>query len=1124
MSRKQIFLLLLLLLSSYSTAKVYYVKPTEKATCPVSYTCHTLYEYVRNASQYFNNVQNVTFLLLQGVHTVNLTLNVTGSTNLSIKAATPDSNVSILFSDTVVFADTRILSFEHLTLEFYVINFVAVTNLEMLSVTLHQGFIYAYNIYGNSSLTKLKFLFGSTLQFVLNCTNHFSPLGNASSQLVIRDTLFDSQGGNSLLTALTVVSRGVCPLNVSVVHSNFTNILFECAYRDYVALHCASAVEVDITDNDSVTFVDTLFWNNTAISPIGLVATVHLTGARTLKFVDCSFQRNKGTPIIAVNSTFHISGNYIDFVDNSALRGGALAFYSGSLVVIEENTRVLFENNVADLVGGAIYVEQGPSFQFFEMDCFFLIVGDGALSHQKSLVFKNNTARYGGDDLYGGNLDSCSLRQDNSWCSQQYPVQCFEKLSHFEPEKVSHISSNPSRVCLCEGKGKPNCIGNTTSSIFLPVKHYYPGQKFNIEVALVGDTLGTVGGGSVYAHLLPNTAHLDHLQATQLVKSKENCTKLEYTIINSIVNTTSVVLVLTATEIADTSIVSRDVVKRMIEDFHRTDNCFTKASLPLQYIPMYQNITLKSCPVGLVASSNSCECNEEVMNKGISCNVGNYKFTRSGTSWIQISEDHIEVSDSCPYSYCLHDNVTVEKGHERQQCNKQHNREGRLCGRCMKNYSLALSTAKCLPNCPSQYWLLLLFFAFAGIALPFFIKLLNLTVSKGAINGLLFYMNVVGIESSPFFSEDKINFFRVFISWMNLDFGLETCFFDGFDFYIKTWFQMLFPFYIFCIVGSIILLSRYSTRVAGLFGTNCTDVLATLVLLSYTKLFATAMRALWYATIVTIPESGETSTDIVWMLDGSIKYLHGKHIPLFVVAILVLVLLWFPFTMILLFWQLLQKLSHYRIVHWIVVKKMPFFENYFCPLKGEHRYWIGVLLLCRSIIVIFSIVNGIKVYLLVITTVVLLLLAYTANLPLSLGTRNVDSKQKASKFLSGCYRNWYLSVLESSFFLNLGLLSLSSIFLQPVDDTNNSAVKLQKVFTYLSVSIVFVQFVGIVAYQLVLSLRKWWQKRCRISDLGPVNPLADPNADNNVEEEGSPPNTFYGSCSQYRDPVLSHFD
>ena len=305
--------------------------------------------------------------------------------------------------------------------------------------------------------------------------------------------------------------------------------------------------------------------------------------------------------------------------------------------------------------------------------------------------------------------------------------------------------------------------------------------------------------------------------------------------------------------------------------------------------------------------------------------------------------------------------------------------------------------------------------------MPFFIKLLNLTVSKGAINGLLFYMNVVGIQSSAFLSEDNINFFRVFISWMNLDFGFETCFFDGFDFYIKTWFQMLFPFYIFCIVGSIILLSRYSTRVAGLFGTNCTDVLATLVLLSYTKLFTTAMHALWYATIVTIPESGETSTDIVWMLDGSIKYLHGKHIPLFVVAILILVLLWFPFTMILLFWQLLQKLSHYRIVHWIVVKKMPFFENYFCPLKGEHRYWIGVLLLCRSIIVIFSIVNGMKVYLLVITTVVLLLLAYTANLPLSLGTGNVVSKQKASKYLSGCYRNWYLSVLESSFFLNLGL-------------------------------------------------------------------------------------------------------
>ena len=89
---------------------------------------------------------------------------------------------------------------------------------------------------------------------------------------------------------------------------------------------------------------------------------------------------------------------------------------------------------------------------------------------------------------------------------------------------------------------------------------------------------------------------------------------------------------------------------------------------------------------------------------------------------------------------------------------------------------------------------------------------------------------------------------------------------------------------------------------------------------------------------------------VVWSFDGSVPYLKGKHIALFVVALLVLLLLWLPFTVILLFWQLLQRLSDYSIVRLIVVKQMPFFDTYFGPLKGEHRYWVGVLLLARGIL------------------------------------------------------------------------------------------------------------------------------------------------------------------------------
>jgi len=42
-------------------------------------------------------------------------------------------------------------------------------------------------------------------------------------------------------------------------------------------------------------------------------------------------------------------------------------------------------------------------------------------------------------------------------------------------------------------------------------------------------------------------------------------------------------------------------------------------------------------------------------------------------------------------------------------------------------------------------------FAIAGIMLVVFIKLLNLTVSEGTLNGLIFYANIIGANQAMFF-------------------------------------------------------------------------------------------------------------------------------------------------------------------------------------------------------------------------------------------------------------------------------------------------------------------------------------------------------------------------------------
>ena len=75
-------------------------------------------------------------------------------------------------------------------------------------------------------------------------------------------------------------------------------------------------------------------------------------------------------------------------------------------------------------------------------------------------------------------------------------------------------------------------------------------------------------------------------------------------------------------------------------------------------------------------------------------------------------------------------------------------------------------------------WSVLIFiFLVAGIILVIFLYLLNFTITKGANNGIIFNANIVSINNSVFLVNANIfKPLRVFISFVNLDLGIETCF------------------------------------------------------------------------------------------------------------------------------------------------------------------------------------------------------------------------------------------------------------------------------------------------------------------------------------------------------------
>ena len=181
------------------------------------------------------------------------------------------------------------------------------------------------------------------------------------------------------------------------------------------------------------------------------------------------------------------------------------------------------------------------------------------------------------------------------------------------------------------------------------------------------------------------------------------------------------------------------------------------------------------------------------------------------------------------------------------------------------------------------------------------------------ISGIIFYANVASINDSVLLVNDNVfKPLQVFVSFLNLDLGIETCFYNGMDSYTKTWLQLFFLFYLLVIAASIIIASRYSSKILRLTYSRSLPVLATLFLLSYTGVLRVVLTVLFsYSTITHLPSGHQ---QIVWSIDASVPLFGITFIILFI-ACLALFLLLIPLNITLLFTRYLwifRVINYYK--------------------------------------------------------------------------------------------------------------------------------------------------------------------------------------------------------------------
>ena len=363
----------------------------------------------------------------------------------------------------------------------------------------------------------------------------------------------------------------------------------------------------------------------------------------------------------------------------------------------------------------------------------------------------------------------------------------------------------------------------------------------------------------------------------------------------------------------------------------------SSTSVKIQFIPC------NLCPIGFqpVEISCDCFCHDDIKDY-VSCNSTSELLVRELNIWIAyINQTGIAgylIYLHCPFGYCYEGGVPVnlnQPNGEDAQCRFNHS--GLLCGSCQPGLSLSLGSSQCL-SCP-KYWpviflLINLATVAAGILLVMFLLALKLTVAVGTLNGLLFYANIVAVDKSVFLRFTESNFITVFISWINLELGIETCYFSGMDAYSKAWLQLVFPAYVILLVILIIVVSNYSTRFSHIIGKSPVETLATLILLSYAKLFQTVITALSYGVI----EYPDGSKDTVWLPDATVTYLSSKHAFLFFAAIVIL-LVGLTYTFLLFTWHWLPACPSWRIFKFMRDPKFrTFMEMYSVPYTSKHRY------------------------------------------------------------------------------------------------------------------------------------------------------------------------------------------
>ena len=361
----------------------------------------------------------------------------------------------------------------------------------------------------------------------------------------------------------------------------------------------------------------------------------------------------------------------------------------------------------------------------------------------------------------------------------------------------------------------------------------------------------------------------------------------------------------------------------------------------------------RTCPKSNVTLRTFCDCPKTWTHRNtyFYCKRGSRKTNTSAQirilkgRWGYEKDGNLETA-ACPFGYCKYkdskytDYLDFDRNN---QC--ENHRKGRLCSECEEGYSVPFGSENCGICDDKSIWMIIVFFLVISIVV-IVLMYLNIDAFSGYLNAFMYSYQIMSVFIPKYVQLDPVSLFLMyFIGLQGTGSQIAICFYKNMDNLDKIAWNYILPGYIMLFT---VLLGKYTpTGLWEQFFKRENETRRN----SIGRAFSFVL-VICYTSITTITldliDRDEIEGKIVVYKAAFIVYMTGKHLWLFILAVIVLLTFVLPFPFVLAFTPFFQKHFPGLNLH----RMKPILNAMKCGFKDKREWFASFYFFSRLILLV----------------------------------------------------------------------------------------------------------------------------------------------------------------------------